>query len=300
MLENRTAIDYLYGEKPGMSRQLRQRKPSPDDWAVAETLVITMDTIVTSISVNQASSEKWILSDALRDVIYVYTQGMGDKCNPKIDDLCTRIMKEEQNSDESLDLCKNIRLLSMKIRQAITDKLRPFLSPLIDDLDPATLHYMFSFFLDPRFATNLTPVVDLFNCVYAGLPSNDIIRKRNTFISKMKDLLFEYILAADPHHMPDSENQNEEDSPSKKRKMGDIHGVYSNTNHHQVTTRTRRETLEEEFFRFRKIAIEKFGVKNTEASATEDKNLKQTKKPTIVYPSIMYHGMVQRSRGSSS
>ena len=69
ILKNRAAIDYLYGEKPGMSNALRERKPSWQDWEVAKMTTSTLKRVVGSIIYSQASSDTWLLSDAMENLI---------------------------------------------------------------------------------------------------------------------------------------------------------------------------------------------------------------------------------------
>ena len=49
LIKNRAAIDYLYGEKPGMSSLLRNRKPMWQEWEVAKMTVATLKSVVGAI-----------------------------------------------------------------------------------------------------------------------------------------------------------------------------------------------------------------------------------------------------------
>ena len=71
MLKNRKAIDYLYGEKTGMSLTFKTRKSSTTSWIVAEVVVKTMAPIMESIKFNLASGSKWLLADAMLNLTEV-------------------------------------------------------------------------------------------------------------------------------------------------------------------------------------------------------------------------------------
>ena len=55
LVSNQAAINYLYGQKEGMSPELRKRLPSKEDWEVARCLVETMKDVVGSITMNQTN-----------------------------------------------------------------------------------------------------------------------------------------------------------------------------------------------------------------------------------------------------
>ena len=57
MLKNQKAIDYLYGETPGISAALRYQKPCSNDWFVAEVLVEVMKDVLDYIKFNQVLGE---------------------------------------------------------------------------------------------------------------------------------------------------------------------------------------------------------------------------------------------------
>ena len=52
--------------------RIREQNPSLKDWSVTSTDVMTMRKIVSSIVKNQASSGKWLISEAIVDTVRVY------------------------------------------------------------------------------------------------------------------------------------------------------------------------------------------------------------------------------------
>jgi hypothetical protein len=74
LVSNQGAINYLNGQKKGMSPELRKRFPSKEEWEVARCLVETMKDVVDSITMNQTNGSNWLLSDAIVDFIHVYLQ----------------------------------------------------------------------------------------------------------------------------------------------------------------------------------------------------------------------------------
>ena len=70
--ESSAAIDYMYGPMPGIAEKIKKRLPKWKEWEVAKTVVNTMEDVVRSIKLNQASVEKWSLSQAIIELLTVY------------------------------------------------------------------------------------------------------------------------------------------------------------------------------------------------------------------------------------
>ena len=51
------------------------------NWSVTSTVVMTMRQIVSNIVKNQASGEKWLISEAIVDTVRVYICLSGDEVN---------------------------------------------------------------------------------------------------------------------------------------------------------------------------------------------------------------------------
>ena len=72
LLENKSAIEYLYGTMPGIHDNIRARRPSLADWDFIHMIVASMKCIVVSIVLNQWSGKEWLLSDAIVDLVRIY------------------------------------------------------------------------------------------------------------------------------------------------------------------------------------------------------------------------------------
>ena len=81
IIENKVATNYLYGSVDNILDIIRDLMPSLTDWSVTSTAVMTMRRIVGSIVKNQASGEKWLISEAIVDTVRVYIYLSGDEVN---------------------------------------------------------------------------------------------------------------------------------------------------------------------------------------------------------------------------
>ena len=58
---------------PGIHDNIRERRPSLVDWEVIHMIVTSMKRIVGIIVLNQCSGKEWLLSEAIVDVVRIYT-----------------------------------------------------------------------------------------------------------------------------------------------------------------------------------------------------------------------------------
>jgi hypothetical protein len=165
LVSNQAAINYLYGQKEGMSPESRKRLPSKEDWEVARCLVETMKDIVGSITMKQTNGSNWLLSDAKVDFIHVYLQYSSSNDIPSDENRLQELLHEESYLSDAQNLVSNLKDLCQKIRKAVCDHLRPFLEPLIQMPPPEKYHMIFSLFLDPRFVS-LKDLLDLHSHEY--------------------------------------------------------------------------------------------------------------------------------------
>jgi len=191
MLKNQKAIDYLYGEKPGMNAALRYRKPSSNDWLVVEVLVEVMKDVLDSIKFNQVSGEKWLLSDAVDDLVKLYCQSLDDEPFQNIKKIINRL--DEDGEDASL--VQNVHQLSKNILGKLKSHLEPFIKPLLPEvinyqpvIPPEKYHLWFCLFVDPWFVNNMDPVKVLFE--KNGCTDFKIVFR------KVLQTLYEYVAAA--------------------------------------------------------------------------------------------------------
>ena len=62
----------MYGPMAGVEANIKKRLPMWMDWQVVITVVNTMNNIVQSIKLNQATVEKWMISQAVKDFLGLY------------------------------------------------------------------------------------------------------------------------------------------------------------------------------------------------------------------------------------
>lgn len=191
MLQNKKAIEYLYGEKPGMTTALRSRRPSSDDWLVAEVLVETMKDVLNSIKFNQMSGGQWLLADAVDDLIRLYCKFFVDE---PLDNIKVIMDRLHANGEDDI-LVRNVHELSKNILGKLKSHLEPFLEPLVPQiihdrpvLRPEKYHLWFSLFLDPRFVNDMAPLNLLFQ--KHGRTDFKIVLK------KVLEIFFDYMAAA--------------------------------------------------------------------------------------------------------
>ena len=77
-MENKPAIDYLYGTMPGIHNNIRERRPSLVDWYVIQMTVTSMKRIVVSTALNQCSGKECLLSEVIVDLVRIYTYCSGE------------------------------------------------------------------------------------------------------------------------------------------------------------------------------------------------------------------------------
>ena len=58
---------------PGIHDNIRARRPFHVNWEVIQMIVTSMNHIVGSIVLNQCYGKEWLLSDAIVDLVRIYT-----------------------------------------------------------------------------------------------------------------------------------------------------------------------------------------------------------------------------------
>ena len=84
LLDNKPPIEYLNGTMPGSNDTIRARRPSLVDWEVIHKIVTRMKRIVGSIVLSQCSSKEWLLSEAIMDMLWIYTYFSGDDADDDV------------------------------------------------------------------------------------------------------------------------------------------------------------------------------------------------------------------------
>ena len=154
-----------------------------------------MKSVVGGITANQSNGSKWLLSDAIVDLIHVYMQCNDTHGIPEVERRLQEVLEEESYSSKSQELVKSLKELSMKIRDAVAVHLKPFLEPHTGLPQQEKYHMIFSLFLDPRFV-NLKPLLEFHLREYNYEPDYKIVYSK-PYIKTMKDKLLDYIAAAE-------------------------------------------------------------------------------------------------------
>jgi len=195
LLENKEAIDYLYGQKPGMTSALRARKPTWQEWEIARMTVATLKGVVGAVTLNQAKGDKWLLSDAIDNLIKVFMTCYNGSTAVVTDitKQCDKILDDHDNSEEAETFVENLKEVSMKLCQSVKAKLQSHLDPLFNVRCPKQkAHMAFSMILDPRYL-QLTSLLGL----HIAMDCNSA-----TYLSHINDMLLVYIVAAEEKENP--------------------------------------------------------------------------------------------------
>ena len=72
LVENRSDIDYMYGPMSDVGANTKKQLPNWMDWEISITAFHNMKNIIDSIKLNQATVEKWMLSQAVYDLLELY------------------------------------------------------------------------------------------------------------------------------------------------------------------------------------------------------------------------------------
>ena len=194
LLDNRKAMDHLYGEKTGVPAKIKKRKPTWQEWAVAEAIVLLLKDVTGLITVNQACGDQWLLSDAMNDFICVYNKCAkgGKVVHPGVLKLIESLKILHDNSEEVMDFAPRLTRLSTNICRAVEKKLKVFLDPFLTLCHKKKSHMFFALILDPRYL-QLSSIIELHE--------SENIDSSKYFVHMM-DLLLEYVIAAEERKNP--------------------------------------------------------------------------------------------------
>ena len=150
LIRNRPAITYLYGECPGVSSRIKKRQPSWQDWEVIQMVVCAMKDITTSIKLNQACANRWLLSDAVNDLLELYVALKSDSVPEWLIVQCRNIMAKQGELEEVMTFIEHLKLSYKTLRKRIAIHLLPFLKCNIK-FKKKKAHMVFALLIDPRF-----------------------------------------------------------------------------------------------------------------------------------------------------
>ena len=114
--------------------------------------------IVGSIVLNQCSGKEWILSEAIVDLVRIYTYCSGDNADNYVQKHLDSMVEERGNSPDAENLCSNLLEVHSKMRSRVKEKLTNVLAPLLQIPAPTKYHYWFTLFLDPQYVMELKDI----------------------------------------------------------------------------------------------------------------------------------------------
>ena len=187
-MENKPAIEYLYGTMPGIHDNIRARRPSLVDWEVIKTIVTTTKRIFGSITLNQCSGKEWLLSEAIVDMVWIYTYCSDDDADDDASKHLGTMVEERGNSPYAENLRSNFLEVHYKMRSRVKDKLTNVLASMLQIQSPTIYQYWFAILLDPWYVMELKYIKTFHQ-------SKHIYTK--VLVQKMMPKFYEYIMAAE-------------------------------------------------------------------------------------------------------
>ena len=158
LLENKPEIEYLCGTMSGIHDNIRARRTSLVDWEVIQMIVNSTKRIVGRIILNPCSCKEWLLSEAIVDMVWIYTYCSGDDAGDNVSKHLDKMVEERGNSPDAENLCSNLIEVNSKMRSRVKDKLTNVLAPLLQIPALTKYYYWFTLFLDPRYVMELQDI----------------------------------------------------------------------------------------------------------------------------------------------
>ncbi len=156
LLRNREAINYLYGDMPGIPAKIKERKPSWETWAIAEMVVETMRDVVDASKWNQAAMDRWLLSDGVMSLIAVLEGSTSASASTSIELQCCKLRESHGQEDDSVQqFTADLLVVSRMMKARVATTIKPFLDPLFRFV-PLKAHVFLCLLLDPRHANMVT------------------------------------------------------------------------------------------------------------------------------------------------
>ena len=98
LLDNKPMIEYLYGSIPGIHYNIRASRPYLVKWEIIQMIMTSVKRIVVIIILKQCSGKEWLLSEAIVDLVRIYTYCSGDDFNEHLYKLFDVMVEERGNS----------------------------------------------------------------------------------------------------------------------------------------------------------------------------------------------------------
>ena len=173
---------------PVIHDNIRARRPSLVEWDIIKMIVTSMKRIIGSIFLNQCSGKEWLLSEAIVDLVRIYTYCSGDNADDDVSKQLDTMVEKRGNSPYAENLHSNLLEVHSKIRYRVKDKLANVLATLPQIPAPIKYHYRFALFLDPRYVMELKDIKTFHQ-------SKNIDTK--VLVQKMIPNFYEYIMVSE-------------------------------------------------------------------------------------------------------
>ena len=106
-----------------------------------------MKRIVGSIVLNQCSGKEWLFSEAILDLVRIYTYLSGDNDYDNVSEHLDVMVEERRNFHDAKNLRSNLLEVHCNMQAQVKYKLTNALAPLLQIPVPKTYHYWFRYFL---------------------------------------------------------------------------------------------------------------------------------------------------------
>ena len=136
LMENKPIIESLYWTMPGIHDNIWERRPSLVDWEVIQMVVTIIKRIVGSILLNQWSGKEWLLSEAIVDMVRIYTYFSGDDADDDVSKHLYTMVEGRGNPPYVENLRSNLIDVHSKMGYWVKDNLNNVLAPLLQILAP--------------------------------------------------------------------------------------------------------------------------------------------------------------------
>ena len=117
------------------------RRSSLVDWEVIQIILNRMKRIFDSIILNQFSDKEWLLSEAIVDMVWIYTYFSDGDANWYFSNYIDTMVEERGNSQDAEKILRNLLEVHCKMRHQVKYKIANFLAPLLNITEPKIYHY---------------------------------------------------------------------------------------------------------------------------------------------------------------
>ena len=118
-------------------------------------IVTSTKRIVGSIVLNQCSGKKWLLSEAIVDMVWMYTYCSGDDADYDVSKYLDTMVEERGNLTDADNLRSNLLEVHSKMRSRVKENLTNVLALLLQIPAFKKYRYWFTIFLYPRYVMEI-------------------------------------------------------------------------------------------------------------------------------------------------